>query len=359
MPRAQFTPTPEMLELKARVETLLKARSFDKAEIARRDLIKQEQHDRRAFAESLWRSWGCRRNKLAYKQSIERSRCESDISAAKAKFQVDRKESIAVVERHHNYQVQGTQERYNKLSIEARTSTRNAKLRLPPVSGASGSIPVSLEDAASEDGAGATFVPHGDVVQQGWLFRKCHTKRSVVDKGKLTGPAGRRAVRTKRSQSAGGQIAPMKWERLYAVMIAHEGIFLYNGRDAFASGCDANAHVDLSNAELSVSPEPPNNNLSRKLVFELINACITTRPSTNEAGDRSSSSIGTTGTEGQQYTTKEIRTLHLQPESKQEFTAWEEKLAMCMPRHGLDASGPVLGTDLDKSWASASAPRWH
>ena len=65
--RLEFTPTPEMLTLKARVEHLLRSRDFNKAEVARRDLIEQEQKDRRAFAESLWRSWGCRRNKLAYK----------------------------------------------------------------------------------------------------------------------------------------------------------------------------------------------------------------------------------------------------------------------------------------------------
>eukprot|EP01044_Picomonas_judraskeda_P037968 COSAG03_NODE_17497_length_374_cov_0.894545_1_plen_77_part_01 len=34
--RLEFTPTPEMLALKARVEHLLRSRDFNKAEVARR-----------------------------------------------------------------------------------------------------------------------------------------------------------------------------------------------------------------------------------------------------------------------------------------------------------------------------------
>jgi hypothetical protein len=109
------------------VEFLLRANEFDRAEVTRRDLVNQERRDRKvrrprpapaprpcgesnraavpqrpparrgimsacwggqAYAESLWRSWGQRRNKLAYKQSLERARCESDIAARKAHFSV-------------------------------------------------------------------------------------------------------------------------------------------------------------------------------------------------------------------------------------------------------------------------------
>lgn len=275
--RLEFTPTPEMLVLKTRVESLLKAKRFDKAEVARRDLINQEQRDRRAFAESLWRSWGCRRNKLAFKQSIERSRCESDIASMKAKFQVDRKDAFANVVRHHNFQAQCIQERYAKLNSSARTDTKNAKLRLPPVK-ASGGIPVSSEmtsprtsprSARSDpddegEGGGAsssTFArlrrgPCEPIAHRGWLFRKCNRSKAARagSAGQLC-PEGRRVVRTKRSQSAGGHVAATRWEHIYAVMPQRGGIYLYDSEADYAEGRQAAAHVDLSNGELRVPSE--------------------------------------------------------------------------------------------------------
>ena len=179
--KLEFTPTPEMLRLKSRVEHLLKTREFSKAEVARRDLINQEQKDRRLFAEALWRSWGCRRNKLAYKQSIERARCESDVASRKSQYQVDRKASQDMVERKHRYNMQSLQEKYTNINNAARNKTRNAKLRLPPVA-AGGGIPVSeaAHEALSE--TALCGGPQGRVLVKGWVFKRSNQKSQLAGK---------------------------------------------------------------------------------------------------------------------------------------------------------------------------------
>ena len=179
--KLEFTPTPEMLRLKSRVEHLLKTREFSKAEVARRDLINQEQKDRRLFAEALWRSWGCRRNKLAYKQSIERARCESDVASRKSQYQVDRKASQDMVERKHRYNMQSLQEKYTNINNAARNKTRNAKLRLPPVA-AGGGIPVS--EAADEVLSETALCggPQGRVLVKGWVFKRSNQKIQLAGK---------------------------------------------------------------------------------------------------------------------------------------------------------------------------------
>ena len=326
-----------MLALKTRVETLLKAGRFDKAEVARRDLIDQEHHDRKRFAESLWRSWGCRRNKLAHKQSLERARCESDIASMKARFQADRQETLSGLERQHNFQAQCVRERYAKLNAQARTRTRNARLRLPPVQ-AQGGIPMGGEDSVASvhnhgDGRMSTFGrlrngPRGEVLQQGWLFRKCQRSAArSMSAGKITGPEGRRVMRTRRSQSAGGQVATARWERVYVVMPAGGGLFLYKSEDAFASGQHAIAHVDLANGELRLPAEEPpekRNYQPARLIFELVNVCIT---SCDADGER----------RGPMH--KELRVLCLQAEDRSDYTAWHHCFSTCMRRHGTpDAS---------------------
>jgi len=338
--RLEFTPTPEMLTLKARVEHLLRSRDFNKAEVARRDLIEQEQKDRRAFAESLWRSWGCRRNKLAYKQSIERGRCESDVASRKSMYQVDKKESAATVERKHQYHMQCLQEKYTKLNNHARVSTRNAKLRLPPMK-ASGGIPVSVTEGEDEQQAARTLLdgPKGRVLVKGWVFRKNHGKISLAGKentgrpsssGMIMGPEGRRKVRTKRSQSAGGEVAAVRWERQYAVLTRHSGIHLYESEAAFDAGESAVAHMELSNGELRVprdSDSEVNWNPS-KLILELINVCTSSFAPSEDKG-------------AEPQLVKEIRLVCLKIDTDQpvlekhaEFQRWEHHLNKSMRTHG-------------------------
>lgn len=338
--RLEFTPTPEMLALKARVEHLLRSRDFNKAEVARRDLIEQEQKDRRAFAESLWRSWGCRRNKLAYKQSIERARCESDVASRKSMFQVDKKESAATVERKHKYHLQCLQEKYTKLNNNARVATRNATLRLPPMQ-ATGGIPVSVTEGEDEEQSAKALLggPKGKVLVKGWVFRKSTGKISLAGKenggrpsssGVIMGPEGRRKVRTKRSQSAGGEVGAVRWERQYAVLTRHSGIHLYESEAACDAGEAAIAHMDLSNGELRVPRDDDSevNWNQPRLILELINVCTTCFAPAQQKG-------------AQPRLTKEIRLVCLKIDTDRpvlekhaEFQLWEHHLNKCMRPHG-------------------------
>ena len=339
--KLEFTPTPEMLAIKACVEHLLRARNFDKAEVARRDLINQEQKDRRTFAESLWRSWGCRRNKLAYKQSIERARCESDVASRKAMYQVDQKDAKTTVERKHQYHMQCLAEKYTKLNNHARTTTKNAQLRLPPMK-ASGGIPVSVSEGEDETRSANMLLdgPKGRILVKGWVFRKGNGKIGLAGKGKengrpkssgmIMGPEGRIKVRTKRSQSAGGEVAAMRWDHQYAVLTRHSGIHLYTSQDAFEAGESAVSHMELGNGELRVPREDDTevNWAPSRLVLELINVCTST--------------MGPPDVEGcEPQLVKEIRLVCLKIDTDKpvlerhaEMQAWEHHLNKCMRTHG-------------------------
>ena len=48
----------------------------------------------------------------------------------------------------------------------------------------------------------------------------------------IMGQEGRRKVRTKRSQSAGGEVAAVRWDHQYAVLTRHSGVHLYNSQGA-------------------------------------------------------------------------------------------------------------------------------
>ena len=54
----------------------------------------------------------------------------------------------------------------------------------------------------------------------------------AVVAGMIMGPEGRRKVRTKRSQSAGGEVAAVRWDHQYAVLTRHSGVHLYNSQGA-------------------------------------------------------------------------------------------------------------------------------
>eukprot|EP01051_Picozoa_sp_SAG22_P014613 SAG22_NODE_1799_length_3545_cov_4.103018_2_plen_395_part_00 len=172
--RLEFTPTPEMLDLKAKVEHLLASSQFDRAEFTRQNLIKQERRDRKAYAESLWRSWGQRRNKLAYKQSLERARCESDIAARKAHFAVQKKAFFKVIDQKHKYHLQVLSNKYVNVNNDSRTSVRNKELRLPAVE-ARGSIPIGASENSPRHRPGDVAelpLPLGKVLFKSWVFQK-------------------------------------------------------------------------------------------------------------------------------------------------------------------------------------------
>merc|ERR1719409_1308195 len=102
------------------------------------------------------------------------------------------------------------------------------------------------------------------------------------------GPEGRRKVRTKRSQSAGGEVGAVRWERQYAVLTRHSGVHLYGSEAAFTAGQPAIAHMDLSNGELRVPREADSdvNWNQPRLVLELINVCTTSfAPAEQKGGE--------------------------------------------------------------------------
>lgn len=169
--RLEFTPTPEMLDLKAKVEFLLASQQFDRAEFTRQNLIKQERGDRKVYAESLWRIWGQRRNKLAYKQSLERARCESDISARKAHFSVQKKEFFKIIDRKHQYHLQLLQSKFTNVNNHAKVEVRNKTLRLPPVD-PKGSIPLGNEERHRPGEVQELPSPVGKVLYKSYLHRK-------------------------------------------------------------------------------------------------------------------------------------------------------------------------------------------
>jgi hypothetical protein len=154
-------------------------------------------------------------------------------------------------------------------------------------------------------------------------------------------------IRTKRSQSAGGAVAATKWERLYAVMVSHGAILLYKSNADFLEGKEAVSHVNLANGELRAQSSQQWSNLldknfkPAKLVFELINVCVTSV--VDDGADESGRSLQ-----------KEIRTLSLQPETKPEYVTWEGILSTFMRRFGQIETVPLRATSRAGSAAGSS-----
>ena len=182
--------------------------------------------------------------------------------------------------------------------------------------------------------------PKGRVLVKGFVFRKGNGKIGLAGKGKengrpkssgmIMGPEGRMKVRTKRSQSAGGEVTAARWEHQYAVLTRHSGIHMYASKDAFEAGEAAMSHMELGNGELRVPRDDDTevNWAPSRLILELINVCT--------------SSMGPADVEGgEPQLVKEIRLVCLKIdtdrpvlERHQEFQNWEHHLNKCMRTHG-------------------------
>lgn len=339
--RHEFTPTPSMLDLQKQIQYLLQSREYDRAEVVRRDLVNQEHKERKQWAEELWRSWGCRRNRLAYQQRVERARVESDISSTRAKLAVQSAEEAERLAKRYEFTQRVLDEKFMPINAAAKQRVRNTALRLPAVVNEGKTIPFASE---GEEQVSHTSAPGGKILHRGWVFQKGGRKANgevsdAVEHGRRSrsggapvslGADGTRFKGSRRSQSAGGAVSATVWRRHFAVLSSENGLHLYTSEEDFSSDPTSavavvagGAHIALRDTELRVVRQPlseRNYQPGGRLTLELVNSLYTTRA---HGMDTAAPEL-----------CSEIKVVTLLVEQRRDFDFWCHHLAKCTRAYG-------------------------